>query len=35
MDTLFDPTETAPAKTSGACVIRIGSNLADWVAMAD
>jgi 5-(aminomethyl)-3-furanmethanol phosphate kinase len=35
MDTLFNPTETAPATKAGACVIQIGGNLADWVAMAD
>jgi len=35
MDTLFDPTETAPAVKAGACVIQIGGNLADWVTMTD
>ena len=35
MDTVFDPTETAAAVKAGACVIQIGGNLADWVAMAD
>jgi len=34
-DTRFDPTETAPTTRAGACVIQIGCNLADWVAMAD
>ena len=35
MDSVFNPTETAPAVKAGACVIQIGGNLADWVAMAD
>ena len=35
MDSFSDPTETAPASKAGACVIQIGGNLADWVAMAD
>ena len=32
---IFDATETAAAVKAGACVIQIGGNLADWVAMAD
>ena len=35
MDTLFNPPENAIAARAGACVIQIGGNLADWVAMAD
>jgi 5-(aminomethyl)-3-furanmethanol phosphate kinase len=35
MDSVFNPTEAAPAIKAGACVIQIGGNLADWVAMAD
>src|SRR5690242_7764731 len=35
MDSIFNSTETAPANKAGACVIQIGGNLADWVAMAD
>jgi 5-(aminomethyl)-3-furanmethanol phosphate kinase len=35
MDTLFNPTKTAPATKAGACVIQIGGNPADWVTMAD
>ena len=35
MDTLFNPIEITPAIKAGACIIQIGGNLADWVAMAD
>jgi aspartokinase-like uncharacterized kinase len=35
MDTFFNPIETTPASKAGTCVIQIGGNLADWVAMAD
>jgi 5-(aminomethyl)-3-furanmethanol phosphate kinase len=35
MDSIFNPIEIAPAIKAGACVIQIGGNLADWVAMAD
>jgi len=35
MDTLFNPPENAITARAGACVIQIGGNLADWVAMAD
>jgi 5-(aminomethyl)-3-furanmethanol phosphate kinase len=35
MDSVLNPTETASAVKAGACVIQIGGNLADWVAIAD